>query len=43
MPKKLTADYQLVWESSNPEPKSWWDRRDPARVLAYKIYRRARQ
>ncbi len=41
MPRKLTADYQLVWEHSYLEPRSWWDRRSPERLLRYRVYRRA--
>src|SRR5262249_37518156 len=41
MPKRLTADYRLVWEYIYTEPQSWWDRRFPHRVLGYKVYRRS--
>ena len=41
MPKKLAADYQLVWEYNYTEPHSWWDRRFPERRLTYKVYHRA--
>lgn len=40
MPRKLTADYKLVWEHTYTDPKSWWNRRWPNRVLGYKVYRR---
>ena len=40
MPKKLTADYKLVWEHSYTEPRSWWDRQYPPRVLSYRVYRK---
>ncbi len=40
MPKKLTPDYKLVWQHSYTEPRSWWDRHYPARVLGYRVYRR---
>jgi hypothetical protein len=41
MPRGLTADYQLVWEYTYQDPKSWWDRRRPARVRSYRVYHRA--
>jgi len=40
-PKKLTADYKLVWEYTYVNPKSWWDWDIPNRVLGYKVYRRS--
>ncbi|HYM09273.1 MAG TPA: glycosyltransferase family 39 protein [Bryobacterales bacterium] len=40
-PKKLTANYQLVWTYTYKDPQSWWDRHEPARVLSYRVYRRA--
>ena len=40
-PKKLTADYKLVWEHTYVNPKSWWDWDIPNRVLGYKVYRRS--
>ncbi|MBI3665156.1 MAG: glycosyltransferase family 39 protein [Acidobacteria bacterium] len=40
MPKKLTPDYRLVWEYAYANPKSWWDRHEPTRVLSYRVYRR---
>lgn len=40
-PKKLTADYKLVWEYSYLEPAGWWDRPSPGHTLTYKIYHRA--
>ncbi len=40
-PRMLTADYQLVWEYSYTDPKSWWDRHSPSRVLGYRVYRRS--
>ncbi len=41
MPRKLTADYQLVWDYSYVNPKSWWNRAVPNRVLGYRVYRRS--
>ena len=41
MPRKLTSDYRLVWEYAYTDPKSWWDRDLPNRVLSYRVYRRA--
>jgi len=39
-PKKLTAGYRLVWEHSYRNPKGWWDRDLPDRILGYRVYRR---
>ncbi|HZS49360.1 MAG TPA: glycosyltransferase family 39 protein [Bryobacterales bacterium] len=40
MPRELTSEYRLVWEYTYTEHQSWWDRREPARVLTYRVYRR---
>jgi hypothetical protein len=39
-PRKLSGDFQVVWEYSYINPKSWWDRHQPNRVLGYQVYRR---
>jgi len=40
MPRKLTADHQLVWQYTYTNPKSWWDRRWPDWKQSYRVYRR---
>jgi hypothetical protein len=41
VPKKLSADYQLVWEYHYTEPLSWRDRRIPERRYSYPVYHRS--